>query len=87
MLHAYVRCSTLDQKPQMQVDAAKKAGVDRIWVEQRSAAVHRPELQRLFYSLRKGDTLVVWKLDRLARSLADLLVLLDRLEKIGASIR
>lgn len=87
MLHAYVRCSTLDQNPQMQVDAAKKAGVDRIWVEQRSAAVHRPELQRLLYSLRKGDTLIVWKLDRLARSLADLLALLDRLEKIGASIR
>lgn len=87
MLHAYVRCSTLDQNPQMQVDAAKKAGVDRIWLEQRSAAVHRPELQRLLYSLRKGDTLIVWKLDRLARSLSDLLALLDRLEKIGASIR
>lgn len=87
MLHAYVRCSTLEQNPQMQVDAAMKAGVARIWVEQRSAAVHRPELQRLLYSLRKGDTLIVWKLDRLARSLADLLAFLDRLERIGASIR
>lgn len=87
MQHAYVRCSTLDQNPQLQVDAARKAGVDRIWVEQRSAAVHRPELQRLLYSLRRGDTVVVWKLDRLARSLADLLALLDRLERIGASLR
>lgn len=65
----------------------KRAGVTRIWQEQRSAATHRPELQRMLYNLRRGDQVVVWKLDRLARSLSDLLHLLDRLERLGASIR
>lgn len=87
MLHAYIRCSTLEQNPQLQIDAAERAGVDRIWVEKRSAAVHRPELQRLLYSLRTGDVLIVWKLDRLARSLADLLAILARLDTLGASVR
>lgn len=87
MLHAYVRCSTTEQNPQLQEDAARRAGVDRIWLEKRSAISHRPELQRLLYSLRKGDVLVVWKLDRLARSLSDLLGILDRLERIGASLK
>lgn len=87
MLHAYVRCSTVEQNPQLQIDAMRRAGVDRVWLEQRSAVGHRPELSRLLYSLRKGDVLVVWKLDRLARSLSDLLAILARLDRLGASIR
>lgn len=87
MLHAYVRCSTVEQNPQLQIDAMRRAGVDRVWLEQRSAVGHRPELSRLLYSLRRGDVLVVWKLDRLARSLSDLLAILARLDRLGASIR
>lgn len=84
MIHAYVRCSTLDQNPQLQIDAAIKAGADRIWLERRSAVASRPELERLFYSIRKGDLVIVWKLDRLARSLSDLLRVLDRINRHGA---
>jgi DNA invertase Pin-like site-specific DNA recombinase len=87
MQHAYVRCSTADQNPQLQLDAMRRAGVTRIWQEQRSAVQHRPELVRMLYNLRRGDEVVVWKLDRLARSLSDLLQLLQRIEKAGASIR
>jgi DNA invertase Pin-like site-specific DNA recombinase len=65
----------------------KRAGITRIWQEQRSAVQHRPELVRMLYNLRRGDEVVVWKLDRLARSLSDLLQLLQRIEKAGASIR
>lgn len=61
MLHAYVRCSSVEQNPQLQIDAASRLGVDRIWSERRSSAVHRPELVRLLYSLRRGDTLIAWR--------------------------
>jgi DNA invertase Pin-like site-specific DNA recombinase len=65
----------------------RRAGVSRVWVEHRSAVQHRPELVRMLYSLRRGDHVVVWKLDRLARSLSDLLHLLERIERAGASIQ
>ena len=65
----------------------RRAGIERVWTEHRSAVQHRPELIRLLYNLRRGDQVVVWKLDRLARSLSDLLQLLDRIDKAGASIR
>lgn len=87
MLHAYVRCSSVEQNPQLQIDAASRLGVDRIWSERRSSAVHRPELVRLLYSLRRGDALIVWKLDRLARSLSELLSILSRLQRLGVALR
>lgn len=87
MQHGYVRCSSIDQNPDLQLDAMRRAGIERVWTEHRSAVHHRPELIRLLYNLRRGDQVVVWKLDRLARSLSDLLQLLDRIDKAGASIR
>lgn len=87
MQHGYVRCSSIDQNPDLQLDAMRRAGIERVWTEHRSAVQHRPELIRLLYNLRRGDQVVVWKLDRLARSLSDLLQLLDRIDKAGASIR
>lgn len=86
MLHGYVRCSTADQSPDLQHDAMRRAGVSCVWTEHRSAVAHRPELVRMLYCLRRGDRVIVWKLDRLARSLSDLLRILQHIERAGASI-
>src|ERR1700679_4331644 len=70
MLVGYARVSTLDQNPQMQVDALKQAGCERLYVEKASGAHRdRPELKAALEYMRPGDTLVVWRLSRLARSL------------------
>lgn len=69
----YARVSTGEQTLDMQMDALEEAGCEKIYSEQISgAADERPELQTCLESLRKGDTLVVWKLDRLGRSMKDL---------------
>ncbi|TFY99009.1 recombinase family protein [Ramlibacter humi] len=83
----YARVSTVDQETRLQRDALARAGVVRVHEEKASAVARRPELERCLLSLRRGDTLVVWKLDRLARSLRDLLTLLERLHSVGAGIR
>jgi len=65
----YARVSILDQHLDLQLRALKKAGCTKIWREKVSGlSRHRPELQRLLDQLRTGDTMVVWKLDRVARS-------------------
>ena len=87
MLHAYARVSTLDQDLSLQLDALRRAGAVRIWQERRSSAVHRPELVRMLYSLRIGDVVAVWKIDQLARSLTDLLHVVARIERAGATLR
>lgn len=87
MLVGYARVSTEDQITRLQLDALNAAGVTTIFEEKTSAISARPELARAIDSLRPGDCLVVWKLDRLARSLADLLKILDRLADRGASFR
>ena len=71
MLVGYARVSTQDQSPELQLDALQKAGCERIFVEKASGAQRgRPELKAALGFMRgKGDVLVVWKLDRLARSL------------------
>lgn len=70
----YARVSTQDQNPLLQLDALKQAGCERIFVEKASGAQReRPELIAALSHLRKGDALVVWKLDRLARSLRQLI--------------
>ena len=69
----YARVSTVDQNPELQIAALKDAGCDRIYTEHASGnARKRPELDRLFESLRAGDTLVVWRFDRLGRSVSNL---------------
>ena len=68
--------------------ALKSAGCERIFREKASGGRwDRPELHRLLDQLRKGDVLVVWKLDRLSRSLRDVLTLMERLGEAGAGFR
>jgi DNA invertase Pin-like site-specific DNA recombinase len=77
----YARVSTQDQTPQLQLDALKVAGCERSFVEKASGAQRdRPELQAALGYMRSGDTLVVWKLDRLARSLKQLIETVESLE-------
>ena len=70
----YARVSTRDQNLELQLDALTKAGCETIFQEKASGATKaRPELDRLLVSLRKGDTVYIYKLDRLGRSLKHLL--------------
>ncbi|WP_417284444.1 recombinase family protein [Comamonas sp.] len=87
MLVGYARVSTKDQETYLQQDALKNAGVEKIYQEKASAVSSRPELQACLASLSEGDVLVVYKMDRVARSLKDLLAILDRISAAGASIR
>src|SRR5882757_5127072 len=84
MIVGYARVSTNDQTPELQLQALKRAKCKRIFVEQKSGRnMNRPELVRCLATLRKGDTLVIWKLDRLGRSLRDLIEIVARLESSG----
>lgn len=88
MLLGYARVSTNDQDTAVQVAALKAVGCERIYREKASGGRWtRPELHRLLDQVRKGDVLVVWKLDRLSRSLRDLLVIMDRLRGTNAGFR
>ena len=87
MLVGYARVSTLDQDTTMQRDALERAGVQRLFADSSSGVGPRPQLQEALTSLVQGDTLIVWKLDRIARSLHDLLAIERRLKSVGAGIR
>ena len=88
MLIGYARVSTDDQDTAVQVAALKAAGCERIFREKASGGRwDRPELHRLLDQLRKGDVLVVWKLDRLSRSLRDVLIIMERLAEAKAGFR
>lgn len=88
MLVGYARVSTADQTPALQLDALKAANCERIFVEKASGAQRdRPELAAALAFLRPGDTLVVWKLDRLARSIKQLIETVDDMETIGIGFR
>ncbi|MCK6256804.1 recombinase family protein [Fictibacillus sp. KIGAM418] len=83
----YARVSTLDQSLDMQMDALKAAGCDRVFTEHASGAQDdRPELQRALDILRPGDVFVVWKLDRLARSTKKLITVAEQLEAAGVEL-
>lgn len=87
-LIGYARVSTKDQDLRMQITALEKAGCWNIYKEHRSATRGpRPELELALMDLRPGDTLVVWKLDRFARSSRELYVLLDRVNAAGATFK
>lgn len=77
----YARVSTAEQNLDLQISALEKAGCTMIFKEKRSAIKERPELDKMMNYLREGDTVVVWKLDRLARSLQHLLSLIEVLKK------
>src|SRR5712691_235124 len=84
----YARVSTDDQDTAVQVAALKSAGCERIYKEKASGARwERPELHRLLDQRRRGDVLVVWKRDRLCRSLRDVLTSMERLGESGAGFR
>lgn len=89
-LVGYARVSTQDQNLDLQLDALRKAGVkeDNLHVEKVSgAASKRPALDLAIKDLREGDTLLVWRLDRFARSMRDLYARLDRVYAKGARFR
>ncbi|SPF38528.1 DNA-invertase from lambdoid prophage e14 [Syntrophobacter sp. SbD1] len=84
----YARVSTQDQDAATQIAALQDAGCERIFQEKVSGGRwDRPELHRLLEQLRKGDVLVIWKLDRLSRSLKDVLTLMERIAQAGAGFR
>ncbi len=87
MKKGYARVSTSEQETTLQLNALKRAGVRSIVQEKRSGVATRPELQRLLSSLCPGDTVVVYKVDRLARSLIDLLGVLQRIDAAGATFQ
>ncbi len=87
MIIGYARVSTEEQETALQLDALKRAGAERVFEEKRSSSMTRPMLAACIDTTRPGDTLTVYKVDRLARSLRELLALLDRLEVRGVYFR
>ena len=83
-LLGYARVSTTDQDAALQIDALTAAGCYRVFVDTISGSLdHRPELEKLMDQLRPGDTLVVWRLDRLGRSIRHLIDQLQILSERG----
>ena len=89
MLIGYARVSKIDQQDtRAQVKALKEAGCKRIFEESASGGSwDRPQLHWALDQVREGDVLVVWKLDRLSRSLKDMLHILEKLTEVGAGFR
>lgn len=87
-LLGYARVSTLHQSPDMQTKALTDAGAERVWTERMSGARDdRPELAALLDYARRGDVLMVWRLDRLGRSLPHLLTIASDLQDRGIELR
>jgi len=87
-LIGYARVSTDDQNASLQEDDLKKAGCIRTFTDHASGSkASRPELDRMVDQLRSGDIVVVWRLDRLGRSLKNLIVLVEDLAKKGVGFR
>lgn len=88
ILYGYARVSTQEQETHAQIDALEQAGVDQVFQEKRSGSDNRrPILESLLDTLQPGDVLVVYKLDRIARSLKHLLQILERVHDVGAEFR
>ena len=81
----YARVSTIDQSLDLQNDGLKKAGCEKIFTDHgvSGAKTERPGLDKALGQIRKGDTLVIWKLDRLGRSLSHLLSIIEDLKQKG----
>ena len=83
----YVRVSSLDQNPDRQIEDLKSQGVEKLFIDQVSGKdVDRAELQKMLSFVREGDAMYVHSLDRLARNLADLLMLVQDLTGRGVSV-
>ena len=89
MKYGYARVSTDDQNTALQLTALKKAGCKTVFKDEglSGATTKRPALQRCLKALTAGDTLIVWKLDRLGRSLRDLIHMLDDLRERGVKFQ
>ena len=89
MIIGYSRVSKGDdQNAALQLGALKAAGVERVFSEAASGGRwERPKLHKMIDQLRDGDVVVVWKLDRLSRSLKDLLALIEKIDAAGAGFR
>ena len=90
MLIGYARVSTQEQNLELQINALQEAGCKKIFMEKASGAQRdRPELKAALEYMRanEDDTLVVWKLDRLARSLRQLIDTVEELEKQGIGFK
>jgi DNA invertase Pin-like site-specific DNA recombinase len=84
----YARVSTQDQKLELQLKSLKKAGCQKIFREKASGFNRqRPEFQRMLDQIRPGDIIIVWKLDRLARSTRDLLNTMDTINEAGGKFQ
>jgi len=84
----YARVSTRDQNLDLQLKALKKAGCEKIFREKLSGVTRqRPEFQRMLDQIRPGDTIIVWKLDRLARSTRDLLNSMETINEAGGKFQ
>lgn len=83
----YARISTKDQKLDLQIDALKKAGCEKVYHDQVSGAkANRPALNQMLEHLRKGDVVIIWKLDRLGRSLKHLVELVSDFMERGIGL-
>lgn len=87
MLIGYARVSTRDQETDLQLDALARAGVTKIFEEKASSVGTRPQLRRCLAALCPGDVFVIYKLDRVARSLPDLLSILADIKAAGALVK
>ena len=88
MIVGYARVSTLDQNEDLQTDALTAVGCERLFIDHASGArAHRPELDHMLDVLHPGDTVVVWKLDRLGRSVQNLVDLMNRMQNGGVGFR
>lgn len=88
MLIGYARVSTTDQNPELQIDELQEAGCEQIYQDKISGSIRdRPELTACLKALRNGDTLIIWRLDRLARSLRDLIEIVENLTARGVGVR
>ena len=88
MIIGYARVSTIEQNNELQEDALKAAGCEKIFSDKISGSIkERPGLERLRDTLRAGDTVVIWRLDRLGRSLKDLIEWISYFETNGISLK
>src|ERR1019366_2524852 len=87
-LLGYARVSTTEQDASLQLDALKAAGCLKVFTDKASGSLdRRPQLDRLLDQLRPGDTIVVWRLDRLGRSLKHLIQIVENLADAGVGFK